>query len=269
MREPLTTYVWEGHLYNPEPIGTYPVVDDQTVWSCIDIDFDDYPLALEMQAQLARVGIRGWIESSRSKGWHVWVFWDDWLPCKYSRSLLLWLVDDLGHPKMEVNPKNFHLDQQTLGNYVRLPYPFRPKHTGRQRMVVAGESMDLFGFIDLDIAGEVRTPVSVARSLAPHSPFFPKPYQFREDRQGGGKMGKGGSWMQQECARYLTDDKSVIPVGRRDEMFFAIANLMHGLFLDIDKATRMMTTIWEFQTEDNRSYPLHLALEKLERRYAQ
>lgn len=272
-RAPLTDSVWMQHIDGSHPIGVYPIVNDRTIWSCVDVDFDDWDLAFEIQTKLAQVGIRGWIESSRSKGWHVWIFWDKWVECKYTRSLLLWLVDDLGHPKMEVNPKAFHLAPETLGNYVRLPYPRQYLKTGRQVMHVGekGYTLGLPQFLQLDIDGLVRTPASVVEKLAPYSPFFPKPFTFRNrgtQAPSGGHM-SSGNWQTQECAVYLREKSAVIPVGRRDEMCFAIANLMHGLHLDYHKAMRMMEDIWAYQMADNSSYPLQQALEKVERRYSQ
>ena len=90
-------------------------------WGCIDIDENNYELATQFKGELDEVGISAYVESSKSKGWHVWVFHEDWMEVKYTRALLLWLVTDLGYPKMEVFPKQFDLDVSYLGS-LHMPF---------------------------------------------------------------------------------------------------------------------------------------------------
>jgi hypothetical protein len=101
-------------------------------WGCVDIDEgEDESLihARNVRAMLRRFNIAGWIERSRSKGFHVWVFALDWVPARTMREALIAACQMVECPAREVNPKQTKLgwdltrEDWQLGNYVRLPYP--------------------------------------------------------------------------------------------------------------------------------------------------
>lgn len=117
------------------PIGVYPIVSLESGtmsgaslvcrWGCIDYDDNQTSLvyAYNTQQLLERFGIWSWIETSRSKGHHLWVFHQQWVPVRLMRTALLAAQQLLGIPPREVNPKQMDLAAGQLGNYVRLPYP--------------------------------------------------------------------------------------------------------------------------------------------------
>jgi hypothetical protein len=130
-----------GHLtgHNP-PIGVYPVVYTPELrkmagtmpaawevhWGCVDFDEgeeDSWVHASNVYKALAAFDITGWIERSRSKGYHVWVFARDWVPATTMRFALLGACQLVDAPMREINPKQTTLEPDQLGNYVRLPYP--------------------------------------------------------------------------------------------------------------------------------------------------
>lgn len=136
-----------AHLSGAEsPIGVYPLVpfgdDEQPLswlvkWGCVDLDVkgpthatgydttsEALAAAMNLQTALHHFGIQGWIESTRSHGWHVWVFADEWVPARVMRRALLVACAVADVPPSEVNPKSEGFDSpDVLGNYVRLPYP--------------------------------------------------------------------------------------------------------------------------------------------------
>jgi hypothetical protein len=115
---------WSGHLLQGKPIGIFPLMDDRRVnWGCIDIDEDDIGLAFNTWQVLKAQGLTSWVERSRSKGYHVWVFASDSVPAEVMRLALLVSSQVLSDDRLssEVNPKN--PNAQGLGNWVRLPYP--------------------------------------------------------------------------------------------------------------------------------------------------
>lgn len=129
-------YSWfeaiEEHLTGESsPVGVYPMVhteDDQWVvkWGCIDFDEGDeesWLYARDVYQVLAQFGITSWIERSRSKGYHVWVFLEDWCEADIVRRSLLAACQIVSAPTKEINPKQSELAPGQLGNYVRLPYP--------------------------------------------------------------------------------------------------------------------------------------------------
>jgi hypothetical protein len=67
-------------------------------------------------------GIVSYVERSRSKGYHVWVFAEDRVPAEDMRRALLVVHQVADYPAREVNPKQSDVSAHKVGNYVRLPY---------------------------------------------------------------------------------------------------------------------------------------------------
>ena len=114
------------HLGGTTPTGVYPYVNGYVHWGCVDFDEGEersWVHAVNLHNALAAFGIQGWIERSRSKGYHVWVFGEGWVPAPTMRRALLVACQVAGAPTREVNPKSETLADGQLGNYVRLPYP--------------------------------------------------------------------------------------------------------------------------------------------------
>lgn len=112
------------------PIGVYPLVFVPrgwfVHWGCVDFDEGEAFSrihAQNLQLILNHFGITGWVERSRSKGYHVWVFAQNWTPAKLMREALLAACQLVDAPTKEINPKSIELPEGSLGNYVRLPYP--------------------------------------------------------------------------------------------------------------------------------------------------
>ena len=127
----ITEQDWANHMRDhltgaSPPIGVYPMVSNEVKWGCVDFDEGDEESlvhARNLQNILFAVGITSWIERSRSKGYHVWVFATEWVDAVTMRHALWWAADTVGAPTREVNPKQTELLDGQLGNYVRLPYP--------------------------------------------------------------------------------------------------------------------------------------------------
>jgi hypothetical protein len=166
---------WVGfidmHLYDggPSAIGVYPLVlrpdpmrDEwswEVHWGCVDFDEGEeasWTYAYNLQNVLSHVDVQGWIERSRSKGYHVWVFArrGEWVPAATVRRGLLVACQIAGAPTKEINPKAEGAeDPSFLGNYVRLPYPGDLAHRAdvTRRVVVNGEGQaySLEYFVDM------------------------------------------------------------------------------------------------------------------------
>lgn len=148
--------LWLNHLHGSTPIGVYPMVENVSFtspegseepgevicdwgvrWGCIDLDVKregkrryDYETedeahvaAINLCAVLTQLGIVGWIEVTRSRGRHVWVFSKAFVRARTMRRALLVACEVAGVPPTEVNPKSETLAPGQLGNYVRLVYP--------------------------------------------------------------------------------------------------------------------------------------------------
>ena len=119
---PVTLATYERHLDGIEPIGIYPVVNNMVRWGCCDIDTGDWSEAFMLATALQGMGLVPWIERSRSKGWHIWVFVSDWVSAADMRRCLKVAYKAIDLPAKEANPKSEVLRPNQLGNYVRLPY---------------------------------------------------------------------------------------------------------------------------------------------------
>lgn len=126
VKQPLTPDVYLRHLDGVEAIGVYPMVphrgDFWVVWGCSDIDVEDLGAARTIQQALAAAGVVAWVERSRSKGYHVWVFVSEPVTATAMRRMLLCAHQVADYPAREVNPKQESLSATQYGNYVRLPY---------------------------------------------------------------------------------------------------------------------------------------------------
>lgn len=149
--EPLTQAVWARHVYGEILIGVYPLLQDQTAWKtgwfCIDIDREEHP---EEAGEIARVlhttavqkfGLAAQIETSRRKGFHLWIFCsapvEAWKARAVGRSLALECGLDIRSEAkgtgIELFPKQDSLgESDTVGNLVYCPWHGPNVRNGRQ-----------------------------------------------------------------------------------------------------------------------------------------
>lgn len=162
VRQPVNYATYAGHLYGKELIGIYPLVSGAEVkWGCIDIDTEDLDTARNLQTALMLKGVHSYVEKTR-RGYHVWVFADDWVPAYVMRRALLAACDAIGYTAKEVNPKQ---EASTgIGNYVRLPYPNGMNEMPENRYMLKPNDtpMDFDTFI-----GEVEEHLVSANQLIP------------------------------------------------------------------------------------------------------
>jgi len=140
VKQPVTLKEYVRHLRGYESLGIYPLLPDGTVWfAAIDIDEDDPILAAEVRDTLMDWDVPAYIETSKSKGYHVWVFFSEPVPARKVRALLLaaWKTAAPERPAPEVFPKQDYATRVRFGNYINLPY-FPPHTTNGRRVMVDG-----------------------------------------------------------------------------------------------------------------------------------
>lgn len=124
--QPVTRDTFERHLTGVEPVGIYPVYHDGSEtyvnWGCCDIDTGDWSEAYMLAQALDGMRLNAWVERSRSKGWHIWVFSNEPVLARDMRRCLKVAYAAIDLPAKEANPKSESLRPNQLGNYVRLPY---------------------------------------------------------------------------------------------------------------------------------------------------
>lgn len=175
VKEPLTIDVFQNHFIDT-PIGVYPMVpnsgDFYVAWGCSDFDTADaLDNAVKLHDALLEAGIVSWIERSRSKGYHVWVFSDTPVRAIDMRYMLLMASQVAEVPTTEVNPKQKALKRHQYGNYVRLPYAnIADIDTDRQRVILRATiydrhvPMQLLDFVRS--AMDNRTPSALIQRIA-------------------------------------------------------------------------------------------------------
>lgn len=123
-REPLTHNLWREHLFGAGSIGVYPLVNGNVAWGCSDIDsgYEAIGAAVNLHAALRELGIVSWVEITKGKGYHTFVFSDSWVSAETMRRALLLAHQIAEVPPKEVNPKQTGDTPKGLGNYVNCPY---------------------------------------------------------------------------------------------------------------------------------------------------
>jgi hypothetical protein len=166
---------WVDHLNGTEGMGVYPAVPTpdgpKCVWGCTDIDVEDYSQALLLQATLEQAAIVSWIERSRSKGYHVWIFVDRPIDAGVMRNMQLVAHQVCDLPPKEVNPKQTDVSLTKYGNYVRLPYLGGIDYTPERRVIldINGAPMPLVDFVR-EATLNINTPDIIRRVASMYQP---------------------------------------------------------------------------------------------------
>jgi hypothetical protein len=274
VRKPVTLDLFRRHLIGIDGIGTYPVRDDTTCrWSCIDIDYDDLDAALNVRDVWQFMGIQAWVETSRSKGYHVWVF-HEWLGAYWSRRAGRYVATVAGLPeKTEINPKNDApwLTSNGLVNTVRAPY-YGNANDGRM-VVLDDEGTDeipLARFVGRGLQGRNRADAirGVARTQLAHERMALLAIQAEAQERHPGAYAKGHaqSSSNQEALAILRGQRA-IRRGERDNQIYTVAMFLHGFGLEYEEAIERMTEVYEIALVDKAGYPLRQALAKVNRAY--
>lgn len=188
------------HLYSTTTTGTYPMVEmdgDWFVkWGCVDFDEGDEPSyihAMNLHTILSHFGIAAWLEKSRSKGWHCWVFADDWIPAATMRKALLGATETAKAPLKEINPKQESMTTGQVGNYVRLPYPNGWESNLRRCVIDPNTSEVLPPAVFASIAYQTRATISMIEEVMglwkPPAKIKPRPMQHVGSPVNTGRIG--------------------------------------------------------------------------------
>ncbi|MGH7889875.1 MAG: TOTE conflict system archaeo-eukaryotic primase domain-containing protein, partial [Thermodesulfobacteriota bacterium] len=137
VRQPVTQRNYFLHLIGKVSLGIYPLIDDGTCrFGAIDIDRDDIELVLQISDELWNIGLKPtFIERSKSKGYHIWVFFSGPVKAKEVRHILNTVISKL-NLILEVFPKQDYLKEGEIGNYINLPYFGGLRHTPERRVIV-------------------------------------------------------------------------------------------------------------------------------------
>jgi len=182
VKEKLTDQHWEDHLTGRCGIGVYPAVptpDGRVLcaWGCTDIDVEDFGAALLLRDTLLAANITSFIEKSRSKGYHVWLFTATPVTAMIMRYVQLVAHQVADMRPIEVNPKQLDVSPSKYGNYVRLPYMGGLVGVPERRVIVDDDQrpVPLGNFLD-DALGSLNDPnhlAAIADMYVPPEPSRP------------------------------------------------------------------------------------------------
>jgi hypothetical protein len=162
-----------AHLSDDGPfLGVYPLVKEGSLWMvhwlAVDLDEGDVSLvhARNLHSLLTQLGITSWVETSRSKGYHVWVYLETPVSASVGRRAMIGACRTVNVPIREVYPKQTEVTGKGWGNCIRLPYPSCAP-PGKQTMILPStlEPIPLAAFASQ--AWHNRTPSAAIRNLLP------------------------------------------------------------------------------------------------------
>jgi len=123
IKEPVTNKVILNHLTGRQPYGVYLLVKNITRALVIDYDDDNtlYPVEFLMKAK--HYNIPAYIERSKSKGYHVWIFFEEkGVIAKKARLVTQHILTEIDHPNIEIFPKHDELNTNiNYGNFINAP----------------------------------------------------------------------------------------------------------------------------------------------------
>ena len=111
------------HLQGRQPYGVYLLAGDQTRAVAADFDEEDTLPPLEFIRQARQYSIKAYIERSKRKGWHAWIFTKlSGVPAVKARLIVKAILDDIGTPSTEIFPKQDKLNGScSYGNFINAP----------------------------------------------------------------------------------------------------------------------------------------------------
>ncbi|MDD5133979.1 MAG: hypothetical protein PHP01_01040 [Phycisphaerae bacterium] len=138
-KEPVTDEVILAHLKGIQPYGVYLLTGDKTKALAVDFDEDELALPIAFVAGAKRFGMFSYIERSKSKGFHVWLFFEEPVEAKKARTVARKILADMGKPNTEIFPKQDCLNNLSYGNFINAPLFGKLVPKGRTVFVEPGE----------------------------------------------------------------------------------------------------------------------------------
>ncbi len=99
VKRPVTDEVIVAHLEGRQPYGVYLLVEDCTRAVVADFDVDDLDPPMQFLAGALNYGLAAYIERSKSKGYHVWMFLDEsGVSAAKARLVVRHILEEIGQP---------------------------------------------------------------------------------------------------------------------------------------------------------------------------
>ena len=123
VKQPVTPKVIRDHLQGQRPLGVYLLDHTHTCSVVADFDQDEPKPPLLFQRLARSWNLPVYIERSKSKGYHAWMFFHSiGVPAAKPRMILREILRRVGHPTTEIFPKQDRLKRPgQYGNFINLP----------------------------------------------------------------------------------------------------------------------------------------------------
>jgi len=122
VKAPVTDGVIFDHLTGRKPYGVYLLVQDRTRAVAVDFDVDDSAGPQAFVRAAKHYGLPAYVERSKSKGYHVWIFFVERVLAWRARAVARRILEDIHEPGTEVFPKQDRLGGATLyGSFINAP----------------------------------------------------------------------------------------------------------------------------------------------------
>ena len=147
VKAPVTDGVVLDHLSGKRPYGAYLLMGNRTRAVVADFDHDDANPPRDFVSTAAHYGIPSYVERSKSKGYHAWVFLDEkGVLAAKARLVVRHILDEIDAPNTEVFPKQVALqpDSTNCGNFINTPLFGRLVPRGRTVFVQSDGAMETY-----------------------------------------------------------------------------------------------------------------------------
>jgi len=106
-----------------KPYGVYLLVKDRTSAVVVDFDTEDRFAVTDFITRAKHYGIFAYIERSKQKGYHVWIFFEAGLVLALKARLVAhFILEEIDRPDTEIFPKQNCLNTDVhYGNYINAP----------------------------------------------------------------------------------------------------------------------------------------------------
>jgi len=112
-----------AHITGRKPYGVYLLVKDRTRAIAVDFDTNNTLGPMDFVSRAKHYGISSYVERSKSKGHHVWIFFEEkGVPALKARVVVHHILDEIDEPETEVFPKQDVLNSNVrYGNFINAP----------------------------------------------------------------------------------------------------------------------------------------------------
>jgi hypothetical protein len=123
VKQPVTNDTVLAHLKGLHPYGVYLLTGDCTRAVVADFDDKDSLPPIEFLNSAQHYGLPSYIETSKTKGFHVWIFFSSaGVKASKARLVVKNILEEIEYPKTEIFPRqNRQGDRTSYGNFINAP----------------------------------------------------------------------------------------------------------------------------------------------------